>query len=61
MPPTIAIFSVSAGTGHVRAADALKATAALKYPQVSVIHIDLMTLVPLFFKRVYAGSYQPLV
>lgn len=61
MPTTIAIFSVSAGTGHLRAAEALKATAALKYPGVSVIHIDLMTLVPPFFKKVYADSYQPLV
>ena len=61
MPTTIAIFSVSAGTGHVRAADALKATAAVKFPHVSVIHIDLMTLVPPLFKRLYADSYLPLV
>ena len=61
MPPTIALFSVSAGTGHVRAADALLATATLKFPHVSVIHIDLMTLVPPLFKRLYADSYLPLV
>ena len=61
MPPTIALFSVSAGTGHVRAADSLLATATLKFPHVSVIHIDLMTLVPPLFKRLYADSYLPLV
>lgn len=58
---TIAVFSVSAGTGHVRAAEALKATAELKFPHVKVTHIDLMTLVPPLFRKVYADSYFPLV
>lgn len=61
MPSTIAIFSVSAGTGHVRAAEALKAAAAVKFPDISVIHIDLMTMVPPLFKKLYADSYLPLV
>ncbi len=61
MPPTIAVFSVSAGTGHVRAAEALRATAALKFPAASVVHVDLMTLVPPLFKTFYADSYLPLV
>lgn len=58
---TIAVFSVSAGTGHIRAAEALKATAQERFPDVSVAHIDLMTLVPPLFRRVYADSYVPLV
>jgi len=58
---TIAIFSVSAGTGHLRAAEALKATAEKKFPHVTAIHIDLMDLVPTLFKRVYADSYFPIV
>ena len=58
---TIALFSVSAGTGHIRAADALKATAAKTFPHLNVIHIDLMTLVPPLFKKLYADSYLPLV
>jgi processive 1,2-diacylglycerol beta-glucosyltransferase len=61
MPPSIAIFSVSAGTGHVRAAEALKAAAEKSFPQFSVVHIDLMTLVPPLFKKLYADSYLPLV
>lgn len=61
MPKTIAIFSVSVGTGHVRAADALTATAALRFPGTTIVHIDLMALVPPFFKKLYADSYLPLV
>jgi processive 1,2-diacylglycerol beta-glucosyltransferase len=61
MPATIAIFSVSAGTGHVRAAEALIAAAAEKFPHISVVHLDLMSLVPPLFKTLYADSYLPLV
>lgn len=61
MTTTLAIFSVSAGTGHGRAAEALKAAAAVKFPHISVIHVDLMTLVPPLFKRLYADSYLPIV
>jgi len=57
----LAIFSVSAGSGHVRAADALKATAEQMFPHLQIVHIDLMTLVPPFFKKLYADSYLPLV
>lgn len=61
MPFTVAIFSVSAGTGHLRAAEALKTTAELRFPNLSIVHVDLMTLVPPLFKRLYADSYLPLV
>jgi processive 1,2-diacylglycerol beta-glucosyltransferase len=57
----IAVFSVSAGTGHLRAAEALTATAPARFPGLEVIHIDLMTLVPPLFRELYAGSYLPLV
>jgi processive 1,2-diacylglycerol beta-glucosyltransferase len=60
MATTIALFSVSAGTGHVRAAEALKA-AAMARPDITTVHIDLMTLVPPLFKKLYADSYLPLV
>lgn len=61
MSVSIAIFSVSAGSGHVRAAEALKATAETLFPHISVVHVDLMTLVSPLFKRLYADSYLPLV
>lgn len=58
---TVAIFSVSAGTGHLRAAEALKATIEENFPTLRAVHIDLMTLVPPLFKKLYADSYFPLV
>lgn len=56
----VVILSVSAGAGHVRAAQALCA-AAQAYPDVNAVHIDLMTLVPEGFKRLYADAYIKLV
>ncbi len=57
----IAVFSVSAGAGHVRAAQALQATAEKWYPGVEVVHIDLMELVPKLFKAIYADTYIKVV
>ncbi len=60
-PHTIAVFSVSAGAGHVRAAEALVATARISEPGSRVVHIDLMELVPKLFRTMYAESYTPIV
>jgi processive 1,2-diacylglycerol beta-glucosyltransferase len=57
----IAIFSVSAGSGHVRAAQALQAAAGLWYPDVAVVHVDLMELVPKLFRTIYTESYIKMV
>ena len=57
----IAILSVSAGAGHVRAAQALQAAAELWYPDVATVHVDLMDLVPKLFKTVYAETYIKVV
>jgi processive 1,2-diacylglycerol beta-glucosyltransferase len=57
----IAILSVSAGAGHVRAAQALQAAAEKFYPGVETVHIDLMELVPKLFKTVYAETYIKVV
>ena len=48
----IAVLSVSAGAGHVRAAEALVATAKLTHPGVEVVHIDVMELVPKLFRQI---------
>jgi len=53
----IAVFSVSAGSGHVRAAQALQAAAELWYPDVDVLHIDLMEFVPKLFRTIYTDTY----
>ncbi len=55
------ILSVSAGAGHTRAAEAVKAHAALLPEPVRAVHIDVMTLVSDTFRRIYADSYIKLV
>lgn len=57
----IAILSVSAGAGHVRAAQALQAAAERWYPGVETVHVDLMDLVPKLFKTIYADTYLKVV
>ncbi|MDP2350528.1 MAG: glycosyltransferase [Chloroflexota bacterium] len=57
----VAILSVSAGAGHVRAAEALEAAARRWYPEVETVHLDLMDLVPKLFKKSYADSYVKVV
>lgn len=56
-PRSLLILSVSAGAGHVRAAEALRARAAEAYPGVQATHIDLMEWVPKVFRKVYAESF----
>jgi processive 1,2-diacylglycerol beta-glucosyltransferase len=57
----IAVFSVSAGAGHVRAAQALEAAAKRWYPGVEVVHVDIMDLVPKLFRTIYADTYLKVV
>lgn len=57
----IAIFSVPAGAGHVRAAQALQAAAAMHYPEIDVVHVDLMELAPKWFRTIYTETYIKLI
>jgi processive 1,2-diacylglycerol beta-glucosyltransferase len=57
----ILVLSVSAGAGHVRAAQALEAAIGRWYQNVDVVHIDLMELVPAIFRKVYTESYIKVV
>jgi len=58
----LAVLSVSAGAGHVRAAEAIKAYAEKYYGDtVEAVHIDLMSLVGALFKKLYAESYISIV
>ncbi len=57
----IAIFSVSAGSGHTRAAQAVQAAAGQWFPHVNVVHIDLMDLVPKIFRTIYVDTYLKVV
>ncbi len=54
------LLSVSAGAGHVRAAQAIEA-AALARGDVEVTHLDVLTLVPTWFRKAYGEWYLDLV
>ena len=54
----VAILSVSAGAGHVRAAQALEQSITDNYSEnVEAIHLDVMDYVPKLFRKLYADSY----
>jgi len=55
------ILSVSAGNGHVRAAQALAATAQSLAPPCTAVHIDAMAHVAVGFRKVYTDWYIQLV
>lgn len=57
----LAIFSVSAGSGHMRAAQAIQSAAGQWFPQVDAVHIDLMDLVPRLFRTIYVDTYLKMV
>lgn len=54
------ILSVSAGNGHVRAAQALEA-AAQSFARHTAAHIDAMDFVAGVFRKIYTGGYAGLV
>lgn len=56
----VLMISVSAGSGHVRAAEALLETSAL-FEQMEARHIDVMTHVGRVFRGVYSDLYRHLI
>jgi processive 1,2-diacylglycerol beta-glucosyltransferase len=57
----ILLLSVSAGAGHTRAAEALRAQTQISFPANYVQHFDVMTLVPASFRALYADYYLKIV
>lgn len=57
----ILVLSVSAGAGHVRAAEAIRLHAHEKNADTTVIHLDAMDYVPSAFRKIYADWYLSLV
>ena len=51
------LVSVSAGNGHVRAAQAIAAHAWRDFPQLRLQHIDMMQIVPTLFRKLYSDLY----
>jgi processive 1,2-diacylglycerol beta-glucosyltransferase len=58
---TLLVLSVSAGAGHVRAADAIVKAAEAAHPSMRATHVDLLSLVPKDFKKLYGEQYIKLV
>jgi processive 1,2-diacylglycerol beta-glucosyltransferase len=54
------LLSVSAGAGHVRAAQAIEAAARAR-GGIEVTHLDVLTLVPAWFRKAYGEWYLDLV
>ena len=54
----ILLISVSAGSGHVRAAQAIEKTAKAKFPEMDITHIDMMDYVSLPLKKTVINSYN---
>ena len=61
MSRRLLILSVSAGAGHVRAAQALEAAARAAKPPLDVTHVDLLSLVPKDFRKLYGEQYIRIV
>ena len=56
--PSILIVSASAGTGHLRAADALREHVNAYAPLARVEHIDILQLAPRWVRRAYGGGFE---
>ncbi len=56
----VLVLSVSAGAGHVRAAQAIVAHANADFGLLDVRHVDMMTLVPGWFRKIYSDLYLKL-
>ena len=54
----ILLISVSAGSGHVRAAQALEKTAKTKFPEMDITHIDMMDYVSTPLRKTIVDSYN---
>lgn len=57
----ILVLSVSAGTGHTRAAEALRSYAAADQPGTEPIHLDILQFVTPLLRFVYTNAYNAMV
>lgn len=57
----ILLLSVSAGAGHIRAAEAIRTYANMHLPDINAVHVDVMDFVPAAFRKIYSNFYITLV
>ncbi len=60
-PKKILLLSVSAGAGHMRAAEAIRATASEIASDIEVLHLDVMDFASSGFRKLYTDFYIKLV
>lgn len=58
MERPVLIVSASTGTGHVRAAEALRAAFGEADPMLRVEHVDLLTLAPRWVRSLYGTGFE---
>ncbi|MEJ2217450.1 MAG: glycosyltransferase [Gemmatimonadota bacterium] len=56
--PGILIASTSAGTGHVHAAEAVRAALLERDPHARVEHVDVLRLAPSWVRALYSGGFE---
>jgi processive 1,2-diacylglycerol beta-glucosyltransferase len=60
-PKKILLLSVSAGAGHMRAAEAIRTFAERSPEKITATHLDVMNFVPATFRKIYTDFYIDLV
>jgi processive 1,2-diacylglycerol beta-glucosyltransferase len=60
-PRRVLILSASAGAGHMRAAEAVLAACQERWPKAEARHVDVLTLTPGPFRRLYGKGYLDFV
>jgi len=55
------VLSASAGAGHLRAAEAVELACKERWPAADIRHVDVLTLTPAPFRRLYGKGYLDFV
>lgn len=55
------LLSVSAGAGHMRAAEAIRAQAEIHHSDIKAVHLDVMDFVSSAFRKLYTDFYIKVV
>lgn len=58
--PGVLVVSASAGTGHLRAAEATRQALVELAPEVRTEHVDILELAPSWVQSVYGGGFETL-
>ena len=57
----VILVSAKAGTGHIRAAEAIEEAFHLHHPAVNVRHIEILEYTNALFRTIYTGGYSHIV